>query len=73
VLFVTLPVRAETPPFGSAQLAVQGGRLTIYGDSQTVDWDQTVNVGETIRIRTCYGFSGAACGSASPLTRRSPG
>lgn len=65
VLLVTLPVFAETPPIGIGQLTVQGNRLALYGDSQTVDWDQTVNVGEAIRIRTCYGTLTAACGSAT--------
>ncbi len=51
-------------PFGTAQLQISGARLTIYTDSLTNDADQTLNVGEPGRVRTCYG-AGAACGSTT--------
>jgi len=50
-------------PLGTAQLQVSGARLSIYRDSLTTDAEQTVNVGEPARIRTCYGTG--ACGSAA--------
>jgi len=67
VLCTLVSLRAvgqQGAPLGTAQLRVSGARLTIYGDSLTIDADQTLNVGEPARVRTCYG-SGAACGSAA--------
>ena len=55
-------LRAQTP-LGSAQLQVQGSRLTIYQDALTDDADQTVNVGEQARVRTCFGAGPAVCGA----------
>jgi hypothetical protein len=66
-LYTLVSLRAvaqQGAPLGAAQLQVSGARLTIYGDSLTIDADQTLNVGEPARIRTCYG-GGAACGSAA--------
>ncbi|MDL2718638.1 MAG: Ig-like domain-containing protein, partial [Acidobacteriota bacterium] len=54
-------------PLGTAQLQISGARLTIYSDSLTTDADQTINVGEAARVRTCYG-GGAACGVAAPAS-----
>ena len=59
------PVEAQpTTPLGSAQLTISGARLTLYSDTLTTDAEQTLNVGEPARVRTCYG-GGAACGSAA--------
>jgi hypothetical protein len=52
-------------PFGTAQLQISGARLTLYSDALTTDVEQTINVGEAARVRTCYG-TGAACGTAAP-------
>ncbi|MEO8584735.1 MAG: Ig-like domain-containing protein [Acidobacteriota bacterium] len=54
-------------PLGTAQLQISGARLTIYSDTLTTDADQTVNVGEAARVRTCYGASGV-CGTAAPAS-----
>ena len=51
-------------PLGTAQLQISGARLTLYADALTTDAEQTINVGEAARVRTCYG-SGGACGSAA--------
>ncbi|HQQ77162.1 MAG TPA: Ig-like domain-containing protein, partial [Thermoanaerobaculia bacterium] len=60
------PVAAQPgSPLGTAQLQVSGARLTLYADALTTDAEQTVNVGEAARVRTCYG-TGAACGTAAP-------
>ena len=50
--------------FGTAQLQISGARLTLYADALTTDAEQTINVGEAARVRTCYG-TGAACGAAT--------
>lgn len=52
-------------PFGTAQLQVSGARLTLYRDALTADAEQTLNVGEAARVRTCYG-TGAECDTAAP-------
>ncbi|HTR03796.1 MAG TPA: hypothetical protein VMN82_11410, partial [Thermoanaerobaculia bacterium] len=52
-------------PLGVAQLQVSGARLALYADALTTDAEQTINVGEAARVRTCYG-SGGACGAAAP-------
>ncbi|MCM3876625.1 MAG: Ig-like domain-containing protein, partial [Thermoanaerobaculia bacterium] len=52
-------------PLGTAQLQISGARLTLYSDALTTDAEQTINVGEAARVRTCYG-AGAACGTAAP-------
>ena len=40
-------------PLGTAQLQISGARLTLYSDSLTTDAEQTINVGEAARVRTC--------------------
>ena len=52
-------------PLGTAQLQISGARLALYSDSLTTDAEQTINVGEAARVRTCYG-TGAVCGTAAP-------
>jgi hypothetical protein len=60
------PVAAQPgSPLGTAQLQISGARLTLYADALTNDAEQTINVGEAARVRTCYGTS-AACGTAAP-------
>ncbi len=49
---------------GTAQLQVSGARLWVYSDSLTTDAEQTLNVGEPGRVRTCYG-PGAGCVSTA--------
>jgi len=56
----------EAGPIATGALKIQGNRLTIYADAQTTDADQTVNVGERARVRTCFGGVDAACGSVFP-------
>ncbi len=51
-------------PVASGQLVVQGNRLSIYQDLNTSDADQTVNAGEPVRVRTCFGTH--PCGGLSP-------
>jgi len=57
---------AQGGPIATGALQIQGNRLTIYADELTTDADQTVNVGERARVRTCYGGAGVACGSVLP-------
>ncbi|MEO8056265.1 MAG: hypothetical protein ABI768_13990, partial [Acidobacteriota bacterium] len=60
------PVAAQPGgPLGIAQLQISGARLTLYADALTTDAEQTINVGEAARVRTCYGPT-AACGTAAP-------
>src|SRR5215210_1412452 len=59
-------VFAQGGPIATGALQIQGNRLTIYADELTTDADQTVNVGERARVRTCYGGAGVACGSVLP-------
>ncbi len=60
------PVAAQPgSPLGTAQLQVSGARLTLYADALTTDAEQTINVGEAARVRTCFG-TGGACGTAAP-------
>src|SRR5450830_583508 len=62
-VFVSLHALAQpNGPLGTAQLQISGARLTVYSDSLTTDAEQTINMGEPARIRTCYGPG--ACGSA---------
>jgi len=65
-LFATVPRPAQADPIGSGALKIQGNRLTLYADALTNDADQTINVGERARIRTCFGAAEAACGSVFP-------
>ncbi len=53
-------------PLTSGRLQIQGNRLWIYADTSSNDADQTVNVGESARVRTCYGATGEVCGSVQP-------
>ena len=53
-------------PLASAQLEIQGNRLTIYAEGDVDDSDQVINVGERAVVRTCYGGAAAACGSVAP-------
>ncbi len=65
-LFATLCALRAAPvgaQLTSAQLQVSGARLTIYSDASTTDAEQTLNVGEPARVRTCYG-TGSVCGAA---------
>ncbi|MCP4657067.1 MAG: hypothetical protein GY856_16780, partial [bacterium] len=57
---------AQIEPIASGQLEIQGNRLTLYADDLTTDADQTVNVGERARVRTCFGGSEVPCGSVLP-------
>jgi len=60
------PIAAQPgSPLGTAQLQISGARLTLYADTLTTDAEQTINVGEAARVRTCYG-TGSACGTAAP-------
>ncbi len=64
---------AQSSPIGSGALRIQGSSLTLYADADTTDADQTVNVGERARVRTCFGGVDAPCGSVwSRATRASP-
>jgi hypothetical protein len=54
---------AAAAPFGAGQLRIEGTRLTLYADELTTDADQTVDVGERARVRTCFGGIEAGCGS----------
>ena len=61
VLWVTpVALAQQGGSLGAAQLQISGARLTLYRDAQTTDAEQTLNVGEPGRIRTCYGAAG--CG-----------
>ena len=57
---------AADGPLVAGQLLVQGSRLTIYADAETTDADQTLNVGERARIRTCFGGVEDPCGTVLP-------
>ncbi len=59
-------LRAQPGPIASGALQIQGNRLTLYADDLTTDADQTINVGERARVRTCFGSAGAACGAVAP-------
>ncbi len=63
---VSPAARAATGPLASGQLLVQGSRLTIYSDALTTDADQTIDVGEQARVRTCFGGIDDPCGSVLP-------
>ncbi|HEX5715394.1 MAG TPA: hypothetical protein VF179_04495, partial [Thermoanaerobaculia bacterium] len=65
-LLAAVPWPAHADPIGTGALKIQGNRLTLYADELTNDADQTINVGERARIRTCFGAAEAACGSVSP-------
>jgi RHS repeat-associated protein len=68
VLYALGASRAVAQPgaaLGTAQLQISGARLALYSDSLTTDAEQTINVGEAARVRTCYG-TGAVCGAAAP-------
>ena len=56
---------AADDPLARARLQIQGSRLTIYGDAQTNDAEQVINIGEQARVRTCYGGADAPCGSVA--------
>jgi hypothetical protein len=49
-------------PLATAQVTVQGNRLTLFDDGTTSDAEQTINVDEPARVRTCYGGVDAECG-----------
>ncbi len=53
-------------PIASGALRIQGSSLTLYADELTTDADQTVNVGERARVRTCFGGVDAPCGATLP-------
>ncbi|HXT22171.1 MAG TPA: hypothetical protein VN923_15565, partial [Thermoanaerobaculia bacterium] len=53
-------------PIASGALRIQGSSLTIYADAVTTDADQTINVGERARVRTCFGGVDAPCGGVLP-------
>jgi|GEM_PF-5747628 len=53
-------------PLASGQLLIQGSRLTLYADGVTTDADQTIDVGERARVRTCFGGVDDPCGSVLP-------
>ncbi|HEY0782060.1 MAG TPA: hypothetical protein VGE98_06395, partial [Thermoanaerobaculia bacterium] len=57
---------APADPIATGALRIQGNRLTIYADANTTDADQTVNVGERARVRTCFGGADVPCGSILP-------
>jgi hypothetical protein len=57
---------AQSDPLASGRLLIQGSRVTLYADAQTSDADQTINVGERARVRTCYGAVGSGCGAVQP-------
>jgi hypothetical protein len=65
----TRPVVAQDL-LASGRLQVQGSRLTIYSDGTVDDADQVIAVGESARVRTCFGGAGsgdpAACGGVLP-------
>lgn len=76
-LFVALlagllaPARLDAAdPLASGQLQIQGSSLGLYYDSQTTDAEQTVNAGEAVRIRTCYGSGVCGQSTASGLRVR---
>ncbi|MCC6129441.1 MAG: carboxypeptidase regulatory-like domain-containing protein, partial [Acidobacteria bacterium] len=76
-LFVALlagllaPARLDAAdPLASGQLQIQGSSLGLYYDSQTTDAEQTVNAGEAVRIRTCYGSGPCGQSTASGLRVR---
>ena len=60
------PAIAQSAPIGSGALRIQGSSLTLYADAVTTDADQTVNVGEQARVRTCFGGVEAPCGTVLP-------
>jgi hypothetical protein len=53
-------------PLASGQLLIQGSRLTLYADAETTDADQTIDVGERARVRTCFGGVEEPCGGVLP-------
>ncbi len=53
-------------PITTGQLLIQGSRLTLYSDALTTDADQTIDVGERARVRTCFGGIDDPCGSVLP-------
>ncbi|RPH57909.1 hypothetical protein EHM82_00210, partial [bacterium] len=57
---------AQGGPIASGVLKIQGNRLTLYADELTTDADQTINLGERARVRTCFGGVDAACGTVVP-------
>ncbi|MCK6682925.1 MAG: Ig-like domain-containing protein [Thermoanaerobaculia bacterium] len=57
-------------PLASGRLEIQGTRLSLYQDTQTMDAEQTVNAGEAVRIRTCYGSGPCGQSTASGLRVR---
>ena len=57
---------APGDPIATGALRIQGNRLTIYADANTTDADQTVNVSERARVRTCFGGADVPCGSVLP-------
>ncbi|MGV8042381.1 MAG: hypothetical protein AB2L07_20830 [Thermoanaerobaculaceae bacterium] len=64
---------AATDTLASGQLQVQGNRLTLYQEGDENDAQQTLNVGEVGRVRTCYGGVMAACGSIEAGDQRVAG
>ncbi|MFI5167823.1 MAG: Ig-like domain-containing protein, partial [Thermoanaerobaculales bacterium] len=64
------PMRATADaPLASGRLQVQGARLTIYADPadpQKNDANQAINLGESARVRTCYGGLDTPCGAVVP-------
>ena len=54
---------AQLDPLVSGQLIIQGNQLTIFSNELTTDADQTINVNERARVRTCFGGPEVPCGS----------
>lgn len=63
ILHLATVAPAAAAPIAEGALQIQGSRLTLYSDTTTTDAEQTIDVGERARVRTCYGGVVAACGT----------